>query len=372
MIKPSFIPGPLTTIKTVKEAIMNDLGSRDFTFRKLVKSVREHLLYLTGVSKSEGYDSVIIQSSGSFGIESVLSSALSSEDHLLILINGAYGVRIKRIAELHNITYSIITGKEDQVPDPRAIRDFLRETPSISHIAMVHCETASGILNPLLDIGLLCKEFNKIFIVDAMSSFGAIPIHMKELHIDFLIATTNKCISGIPGFAFVVAKTFHLQRAKKLARTLTLDLHAQWKGPETYEQLRFTPSVQSLLAFNESLEVLYEEGGIEARASRYRKNCETLLMGMMRLGFKTFLNNGERSCIITTFLYPSHPNFDFLKFHRFLKNKGFVIYTGKLSKKDSFRIETIGRQNKDYFVELLVTIESVLWEMNCYPLEIAK
>jgi 2-aminoethylphosphonate-pyruvate transaminase len=369
MNKLLFTPGPLTTNKSVKEATLYDFISSDFTFKTLVRKLKEHLLYLTGVSREQGYDVVVIQGSGTYSIESVLCSTISSHDHLLILINGVYGERFKRISELCNIKFTTHTYEEDEIPNSQQVRDILVKDPSISHIAMVHCETTTGIINPISEIGSLCNEFNKLFIVDAMSTFGAIPIHMNDLHIDFLISSSNKCIDGIPGFAFVVTKTTELRKSNKLARNLTFDLHAQWKRLEKNGKFRITPPVQAILAFNEALEELYEEGGIEARASRYRRNCETLLMGMAKLGFKTYLSNGKRSYIITSFLYPDNPNFEFHRFYSLLNKKGFVIYPGKLSNIKCFRIRTIGHLNNSYFVDLLIAIEIVLREMECFPLQ---
>jgi 2-aminoethylphosphonate-pyruvate transaminase len=352
----------------VKEAMLHDMGSRDFAFIKLVKKVREHLLYLAGVSAKEGFDAVIIQGSGTFSLESVLSSTIAQNDHLLVLINGAYGKRIHRIAELHKIHTSQFVSGENSPPDIRDLEEFLESNPSVTHIAMVHCETTTGIINPLTEVGRLCREYGKIFIVDAMSSFGAVSINLREAGIDFLVSSSNKCIEGIPGFAFVLARLEHLRAAKELARTLTLDLHAQWQGLEDNGQFRFTPPVQAILAFNEALEELYEEGGIEARASRYKKNYEILTAGMDTLGFKSYLEKEYQSYIITSFLYPAHPEFSFEKFYSLLNERGFVIYPGKLSKVDCFRIGTIGRLNSGHVEKLLEAIEQVLKEMECYPL----
>lgn len=326
-----FTPGPLTTSATVKEAMLRDLGSRDFEFIQTVQFVREKLLAVGEVSKSEGYEAVIMQGSGTFGIESVISSVIPASGHLLIVVNGVYGERISTMAKVHGIQQTKLMFDENEVPDVSKIEAAIDADKSITHLAVIHCETTTGIINPIEAIGDLCSAKGICYIVDAMSSFGAVPLNVKKTKIDFLISSSNKCIEGVPGFSFIIARKESLLTCEGQARSLSLDLFAQWKGLEADGQFRFTPPTHSLLAFAQALRELEEEGSVIGRAQRYKSNFETLLRGMKALGFKEYLEEEKRGYIITCFHYPEHPNFDFKKFYEFLNEKGFVIYPGKLS-----------------------------------------
>jgi 2-aminoethylphosphonate-pyruvate transaminase len=318
------------------------------------------LLELGNVSKEAGYESVIIQGSGSFGIEAVISSALPADGNLLIVINGVYGERIAKMASIHHIPNSRLVFDENEVPDMGAIREELKEDKSITHLAVVHCETTTGIINPITDIGNLCAEFGVKYIVDAMSSFGAYRVDLAASHIDFLISSSNKCIEGVPGFSFVIVKKDSLLACENQARTLSLDLYAQWRGLENDGQFRFTPPTHAILAFAQALKELKKEGGVEGRALRYQKNYKTLSEGMKALGFIEYLDHANKGYIITCFHYPDHPAFNFKEFYSSLSDKGFVIYPGKLSKVDCFRIGNIGRITDTDISNLLSAIKATL------------
>lgn len=357
-----FTPGPLTTALKTKEAALIDLGSRDSAFITIVQRIRQKLLELAHVESPE-YEAVIIQGSGTFGIESVISSAIPTNGTLLNIINGAYGRRISQIARVHSIALIELNYDENQLPDLSQIESALDTYPQITHIAVIHGETTTGLLNPIDEIGTIAAHHKKIFIVDAMSTFGAYDIDLRYLNISYLISSSNKCIEGIPGFSYVLAKRSELEKCKNQARTLSLDLYDQWSGLNSNGQFRFTPPVQALLAFNEALDELDNEGGIASRANRYAENNNILIDGMEKLGFKTFLPGNFRSYIITSFLYPSHPNFSFEVFYSKLNKKGFVIYPGKLTKVDCFRIGNIG-QLFFFDIQMLVdAIEKVLSEL---------
>jgi 2-aminoethylphosphonate-pyruvate transaminase len=357
-----FTPGPLTTTMKIKEAGLIDLGSRDSAFISIVQQIRQKLLELAHVESPE-YEAVIIQGSGTFGIESVISSAIPVNGTLLNIINGAYGRRISQMARIHSIPLIELNYDENQLPDLSQIEATLDTYPQITHISIIHGETTTGLLNPIDEIGAIAAHHKKVLIVDAMSTFGAYEIDLGKLDISFLISSSNKCIEGIPGFSYVLAKRSHLEKCKNQARTLSLDLYDQWSGLNNNGQFRFTPPVQSLLAFNEALNELDKEGGITARAKRYAENNSILIAGMEKLGFKTFLPENIRGYIITSFLYPTHPYFSFEVFYSKLNEKGFVIYPGKLSKVDCFRIGNIG-QLFFFDIQMLVdTIEKILFEL---------
>ncbi len=358
-----FTPGPLTTASEVKKATLFDLGSRDYTFIQLVQEIRNELLELAHAQSPE-YETIIVQGSGTFGVESTISSVIPADGVLLNIINGAYGRRISQMAGIHGIELVEISYPENSLYDLAEIEQALLSHPQITHISVIHGETTTGLLNPLESLGALAKQYNKVFIVDAMSTFGAYQVDVKNLNIGFLVSSSNKCIEGIPGFSFVIAQADELKKSKGNARTLSLDLYEQWLGLHSNGQFRFTPPVQVLLGFREALRLLHEEGGIEARGARYSENNLLLIEGMIRLGFEPYLPKSIRSYIITSFLYPGHPNFSFETFYQKLHEKGCVIYPGKLSQVDCFRIGNIGQIYSDDIHNLLISIEKTLLEMD--------
>lgn len=359
-----FTPGPLTTSITVKQAMLRDLGSRDIEFINAVKQVRNALLTMGQVSQAQGYEAIIMQGSGTFGVEAVISSALpKANGHLLVIINGAYGDRIAKMADVHGITKTVLKYAEDQYPSLTDIDNALAQHPGITHVVVVHCETTSGIFNPIEAIGTLVKKYGKTYIVDAMSSFGAVPTNIAEAQIDFLVSSSNKCIEGVPGFSFTIAQREALHACKGNARSLSLDLYAQWEGLEQSGQFRFTPPTHTILAFWQAIKEHTAEGGVTGRSTRYQRNYHTLMAGMRQLGFKEYLAPEKQGYIISSFLYPEHPNFDFKRFYELLNEKDFVIYPGKLSQVDCFRIGNIGRITEDDIRGLLAAIEDALDEM---------
>jgi 2-aminoethylphosphonate-pyruvate transaminase len=359
-----FTPGPLNTKLSVKEAMLHDMGSRDKEFLEVVKEIRSELLSIAGLSPEDGYDTVLMQGSGTFGVESVISTAIPAFGHLLLITNGAYGDRIGQMTQVYGIKTTTLKYKENIVPPVEDAEEILLDDESITHMAIVHCETTTGIFNDIKSVGLLAHKFSRIFIVDAMSSFGAVPIDMKELDIDFLVSSSNKCIEGVPGFSFVIAKTQTLESCIGQARTVSLDLYSQWIGMRKENQFRFTPPIQSILAFRKAIDELKAEGGIEKRAERYRNNYERLIEGTEALGLQTYLDKKDQGYIITSFLFPEHPNFDFTCFYEGLHQRGQVIYQGKLSDTNCFRIGNIGQLYLEDIVNLLTAIKEVLEEMN--------
>ena len=342
MNKLLFTPGPLTTSASVKLAMTRDLGSRDAEFLAVVRGIREKLLALGGCPRS-AYECVLMQGSGTFAIESVISSAVPKDGKLLVLVNGAYGRRIAQIGRVHGIPVEVAEVPENRKITAGLAAERLSDGGGITHVAVVHCETTTGILNPIEEIGNVVSAAGAAYIVDAMSSFGAIPVDLAAGHVDFLISSSNKCIEGVPGFGFVLARRSALEAAKGRARTLSLDLHAQWAGLEGDGQFRFTPPTHVLLAFDQALKELDQEGGVAGRGERYRQNHLMLCGGMRELGFEAYLAPEDQSYIITSFRYPADPAFQFEEFYTRLSDSGFVIYPGKLTRESCFRIGTIGR-----------------------------
>lgn len=364
MDKKLYTPGPINTTSSVKKAMLRDLGSRNSEFINIVSDVRNGILKLGNVSKEIGYESIIIQGSGTYAVESVLSSIITVKDKLLLIINGAYGERMSRICDIYGINHYNVVFEENEIPDYSIIEDIIINDNSFTHLAIVHCETTTGIINPIEEFSNLVKAYNLVFIVDSMSIFGAVEIDINALGIDYLISSSNKCVEGVPGFAFVIAKRDILIESKGKARTLALDLHAQWEGLEKDGQFRFTPPIQVILAFNQALKELEIQGGTKSRELKYRSNSEIILKSMKELGFKNYLSDDKQSYIINTFLYPENEKFDFKTFYTKLNERNCVIYPGKLSQADCFRIGNIGNLNTNDMYELIKQIKEVMLEMN--------
>jgi 2-aminoethylphosphonate-pyruvate transaminase len=335
-------PGPLSTSKAVRNALLRDWCTWDADYNEgIVQNIRRRLTALASASRPENYTVTLMQGSGSFSVEAVLGTAVPQNGKLLIITNGAYGKRMILMAQalkLNFIEYSLV---ETEAPKPETLSKLLSDNPDLSHVALVHCETTTGMLNPLAEIARVVKEHGKIFIVDAMSSFGGIPLDMADYDIDFLVSSSNKCIQGVPGFAFVIAKREEMVKCQGNARSLCLDLYGQWKEMDKSGKWRYTSPTHTVKAFFQALDDLEAEGGISARHGRYKENQKLLVEGMSARGFQALLPVNLQSPIITSFLYPS-PDFDFGAFYRAVKERGFVLYPGKISQADTFRIGNIG------------------------------
>lgn len=359
-----FTPGPLTTSQTVKQKMLTDLGSRDKAFILAIREVREKLLALAGLSQQDGYEAILMQGSGTFGIESVVGSTVPGEGKLLVVINGAYGRRIAHMAEVLGIAVVRLEYEENTTPNPDDIEKTLLNDAGITNVFIVHCETTTGILNPIDAIGKIVRRFGKTYCVDAMSSFGAIPIDLEAACIDFLVSSANKCIEGVPGFSFILANRASLEKTAGFARSLSFDLLAQWQGLESNGQFRFTPPTHTILAFHEAIKELEAEGGVSGRGARYQTNNQRLIDGMMAMGFEPYLDAGLQGYIITSFYYPEDANFNFERFYNTLSDKGFVIYPGKLTQADCFRIGNIGKIFEQDINGLLQAVQDTLGEMH--------
>ncbi|MFO0659939.1 MAG: 2-aminoethylphosphonate--pyruvate transaminase [Polyangiaceae bacterium] len=354
-----FTPGPLTTSATVKQAMMHDLGSRDAAFIAAVRRIRSGLLAV-GRCEEPSYTAIPVQGSGTFGVEATLGTAIPRDGKLLVLVNGAYGTRMVQMAKILGIAVDSMEVDESHRIDPVVVDARLAADRSITHVAVVHCETSTGILNPVHAIGEVVNLHGRQYIVDAMSSFGGVPLSIPEAHIHYLVSSANKCIEGVPGFSFVIAHRETLEATAGNARSLTLDLLAQVKALDASGQFRFTPPTHAMLAFDQALKELEGEGGVAGRAARYASNHRVLLDGMFSLGFRPYLPPEYQHHIITSFYMPRHPSFHFEDFYSRLSDRGFVIYPGKVSKADCFRIGTIGRLFPVDIERLLAAIREVL------------
>ncbi|MEE2989748.1 MAG: 2-aminoethylphosphonate--pyruvate transaminase [Planctomycetota bacterium] len=360
-------PGPLTTSRRVREAMMRDYSTWDVDYNSLVDRVRDQLVRLA--TNEDGYTCVLMQGSGTFAVEATLGSVLPADGKLLVINNGAYGQRMATIAGKLGIPHLQLQTGETHPPTTADLQQVLAASPGITHVAMVHCETTTGMLNPVAEIGQVVKNHGCCYIVDAMSSLGGVPLSMEELHADYLVSSANKCIQGVPGFGFVIARQQSIEAIDGQARSLSLDLFDQWQEMESKGgKWRYTSPTHVVCAFAEALAELEDEGGVEARHRRYCENQQRLVKGMEQRGFRTLLPGELQSPVITAFYDPC-PGFDFATFYDLLKQRRFVVYPGKVSEAQTFRIGTIGHVFPDDIDELLDCISEVLREMEIDPLQ---
>lgn len=355
-------PGPLTTTDSVKQVMMADHCTWDDDYKQITQRIRRELLELAHVSEEE-YTVVLMQGSGSFGVESVLTSVIGNEEKLLIVANGAYGERMIDIAEHAQIAHAVYNEEYDKIPSAEKIKKILEEDSAITHVAMVHSETTSGILNDIEAVAQVVKAAGKTLIVDAMSSFGGVDIEVGALGIDFIISSANKCIQGVPGFSFIIANREQLIGSAGKARSLSLDLYDQWKTMEKDGKWRFTSPTHTVLAFAQAMEELKEEGGIEARAKRYYNNNRLLIRKMKDMGIHAYIGDEHQGPIITTFFYPEHHEFSFQEMYEFIKERGYAIYPGKVTDADTFRIGNIGEIYEDDIEKLCGIFEEFFTQM---------
>lgn len=352
-------PGPLTTSAGVKQAMLRDWGSWDGDFRAMTAALRRRLLAIAGDTQG-AYDCVPMQGSGTFAVEAMLGTFLPRDGKALVLANGAYGQRVAQTLDYLGRAYSVID-KGDYLP-PRGpeVAAALAADPGITHVVLVHCETSSGILNPVAEIAAVVAAHGRKLLIDSMSAFGALPLEVGQIAYAAMVSSANKCIEGVPGFGFVIARRDELEAAKGRCHSLSLDLHAQWAYMEKSGQWRYTPPTHVVAAFLQALDEHAAEGGVAGRGRRYAENRDVMVAGMRALGFETLLQDGWLSPIIVTFFNPAHPRFDFQTFYDLLKARGFIIYPGKLTVVDSFRIGCIGHMDSTVMRRLIDAVADAL------------
>jgi len=333
-------PGPLTTSLATKTAMLRDWGSWDASFNAVTAEIRRKLLDVV-----HGHDShvcVPMQGSGTFSVEAAVNTLVPRDGHVLVLINGAYGQRMARLTTMMGRRVSTFVTAEDVPTTPADVDRLLGADTSITHVGLIHCETSTGILNPLAAIAEVVARHRRRLIVDAMSSFGALSIDARAVPFDAVIAASGKCIEGPPGMGFVIARRESLEAAAGNCSSLALDLHDQWAYMEKTTQWRYTPPTHVVVAFNAALDQFVAEGGQRARLARYARNCETLIAGMRALGFRPFLDSAIQAPIIVTFHAPADPRYEFKAFYANVRERGFILYPGKLTQVETFRVGCIG------------------------------
>jgi 2-aminoethylphosphonate-pyruvate transaminase len=361
-------PGPLTTTRATKEAMLRDWGSRDAEFIAMNARVRARLLEL--VHGEGSHVCVPLQGSGTFIVEAMIGTLVPPAGKLLVLVNGAYGRRMVRICEYYRRACVVQEAAEDQPVDPAALDAALAGDSAISHVVVVHCETTSGVLNPVEEIAAVTARRGRRLLVDAMSAFGAIGLDARRVVFDAMAASANKCLEGVPGVGFAIVRRDALEEARGQAPSLSLDLHDQWASMEKTGQWRFTPPTHVIAALDRALEQHAAEGGVAGRGGRYRRNCDLLVSGLRAMGFATLLPDRLQAPIIVTVRMPADPRFDFETFYQALSGRGYVIYPGKLTVADSFRIGCIGALGEPEMRGVLAAIREVVVELgvtSCAP-----
>ncbi|MBT6093871.1 MAG: 2-aminoethylphosphonate--pyruvate transaminase [Rhodospirillaceae bacterium] len=354
-------PGPLTTSPEVKQAMLHDFGSRDHDFINVNRRVREELAAL--VDGNGAYTCVPLQGSGTFVVEAMLGTLVPPGGKALVLVNGAYGQRIAKILDYHGRAKVVQECPENEPVDSQRLAQALADDADITHVVAVHCETTTGILNPLKEVADTVAAAGRKLLIDAMSAFGVIELKASDLQFDAVAASSNKCLQGTPGMGFCIARKGALETCEGNSPSLSLDLYDQWMAMEKSAQWRFTPPVQVIAAFGKALEEYQAEGGQPGRLARYRENCRILIDGMERMGFQPLLPENLQAPIIVTFMMPDNPKFEFQAFYDSLKDKGFVIYPGKLTIADTFRIGCIGALGREQMEAALDAIQLTLDEM---------
>jgi 2-aminoethylphosphonate-pyruvate transaminase len=354
-------PGPLTTSLRTKLAMLRDWGSWDSGFNEMTAELRRQLLAIAHAQDSHVV--VPLQGSGTFSVEAAVATVVPRDGHILVLDNGAYCKRLGKLATLMGRRTTIVEHAEDQAVSAQALDAKLREDTSITHVGFIHCETGTGVLNPLQAISEVCARHGKGLIIDAMSSFAALPIDAREVQFDALVAASGKCLEGVPGMGFVLLRKSVLAACEGHSHSLAMDLFDQHAYMEKTGQWRFTPPTHVVAALAEALRQFNEEGGQSARLARYTDNCRTLIDGMSALGFRPFLAPALQAPIIVTFHAPAHPAYEFRPFYEAAKRRGFILYPGKLTQVETFRIGCIGAIGRNEMQQAVNAVAEAMREL---------
>jgi 2-aminoethylphosphonate-pyruvate transaminase len=354
-------PGPLTTSDRTRRAMLRDWGSWDGDFNQITARIRQRLLDIANAAAT--HECVPMQGSGTFSVEAAVGTLVPRDGHVLVPSNGAYCQRLAKICRVLGRQTTTLDYTEDRRVSPADIDRALAADAGITHVAMVHCETGAGVLNPLHEIALVVAKHGRSLIVDAMSSFGALPIDAARTPFDAVIAASGKCLEGVPGMGFVLIRRSVLERCAGNAHSLALDLHDQWVYMQKTTQWRFTPPTHVVAALDEAIAQYLEEGGLPARGARYARNCDALIAGLAAIGIQPFLDADVQAPIIVTFHAPDHPNYEFKRFYNEVKKRGYILYPGKLTQMETFRVGCIGHFGEAGIPGAVAAIEETLHAM---------
>ncbi len=354
-------PGPLTTTMQTKEAQLRDFGSRDIAFIDMTAGLITQLNDI--VHGGDDHACVLMQGSGTFSVEAALGTLIPKTGHVLVCINGEYGKRIAKICEIIQRKHKVLQTAEDQPTTAKKVDEALAADPALTHVSIVHCETSTGILNPLEEIAAVVARQKRGLFIDAMSSFGAIDIDARKIRFDGLVAASGKCLESVPGMGFAILRKVALEQCKGNCHSLSLDLYDQWQAYQRTKQWRFTPPTTVVAALAEALKQFQAAGGVAGRGARYRKNCETLINGMENLGFVSFLPRAIQAPIITTWHAPADPKYNFNVFYDKVRERGFTLYPGKLTQVETFRVGCIGAIGETEMKQAVDAIAAIVKDM---------
>lgn len=354
-------PGPLTTTTRTKQAMLHDWGSWDADFNAITARVRESLVRI--IHGEAIHECVPLQGSGTFAVEAAIGTLVPRNGHVLVPLNGAYCQRIARICKILGRRLTTIEYGEDQQVRPEDIAQRLSADPSITHVALVHCETSTGILNPLHEIAEVVARLGRGLIVDAMSTFGALEIDARTTPFDGLIAASGKCLEGVPGMGFVLARRSVLEKSEGVSHSLAMDLHDQWVYMTRTTQWRYTPPTHVVAALDAALEQYFAQGGLAARGAAYSENCRVLIAGLKQIGLRTFLPSEIQAPIIVTVHAPDDARYQFKRFYDAVKARGYILYPGKLTTLETFRVGCMGQLGTAGIAGAVDAIDAVLVDM---------
>ena len=354
-------PGPLTTSDKTRAAMLRDWGSWDSDFNQITARIRQQVLRI--VHGEASHECVPLQGSGTFSVEAAIGTIVPRDGHVLVPNNGAYCQRIARICKVLGRRVTTIDYREDQQVQAADVDRALAADPSITHVALVQCETGTGVLNPLHDVALVVEKHGRGLIVDAMSSFGAIDIDARRTPFDAVVAASGKCLEGVPGMGFVIARRSTLEKCEGNSHSLAMDLYDQWMYMGKTTQWRFTPPTHVVAALDEAITQFVEEGGLEARGGRYARNCKALIDGMAALGFRSYLDPAIQAPIIVTFHAPDDPKYDFKTFYQEVKKRGYILYPGKLTQVETFRVGCMGHFGEAWIPGAVAAVADTLEAM---------
>jgi len=354
-------PGPLTTSLQTKQAQVRDYGSRDIAFIDMTAGLIAQLNDI--VHGGNGHACVLMQGSGTFTVEAALGTLIPKTGHVLVCINGEYGKRIARICDVIGRRHKVLQTAEDQPTTAKLVEEALAADPSLTHVSLVHCETSTGILNPLDEIATVVARHKRGLFIDAMSSFGAIEIDARKIRFDGLVAASGKCLESVPGMGFAILRKEALEKCRGVCHSLSLDLYDQWQSYLRTKQWRFTPPTTVVAALAEALKQFQEQGGVAGRGARYRNNCDILINGLEKLGFVSFLPRAIQAPIITTWYAPADPKYNFNAFYDKVRERGFTLYPGKLTQVETFRVGCIGAIGEAEMQQAVDAIAAIVREM---------
>ena len=363
-------PGPLTTSDRTRQAMLRDWGSWDADFNQITARIRQRVLDI--VQGQGTHECVPMQGSGTFSVEAAIGTLVPRGGHVLVPNNGAYCARLARIVKVLGRKLTTIDYSEAQQVSAADVDKALAADPSITHVALVHCETGAGVLNPLHEVAQVVAKHGKGLIVDAMSSFGAIAIDASKTPFDAVIAASGKCLEGPPGMGFVIVRKSVLEKCEGNAHSLALDLYDQWVYMQKTTQWRFTPPTHIVAALDEAMTQYIEEGGLPARGGRYARNCQALLDGMRAMGFRSYLEDDLQAPIIVTFHAPADPAYEFKAFYQEVKKRGYILYPGKLTQLETFRVGCIGHFGEAGIPGAVAAVADALKAMGVKQISVAE